>query len=219
MTSRYLHWRSADRATACPRSASVESAAREYASCMNCTPHRPFLTRPSKKRGEQKAQADHRLCIWWWGRFPPTAMNLSSSTGTRSAKGTIAEGAKLHFRHVAAEMQCMACFTKYHPDGGRDPLSKLRQHGGQDPGAARNSTWKPWTSNEMKRGASLHITGIVQGVGFRPFVYNLAARLGLDGLGPQHFRRRRYRGGWPAGVSWRPSSRALRDEAPAALAH
>jgi hydrogenase nickel incorporation protein HypA/HybF len=30
-------------------------------------------------------------------------------------KGTIAEKAILHFRHVPAEMQCMACFTKYHP--------------------------------------------------------------------------------------------------------
>ncbi|HEX8993454.1 MAG TPA: carbamoyltransferase HypF [Anaerolineales bacterium] len=33
----------------------------------------------------------------------------------------------------------------------------------------------------MMRGASIHISGIVQGVGFRPFVYNLAARHGLTG--------------------------------------
>ena len=33
----------------------------------------------------------------------------------------------------------------------------------------------------MIRGASIHISGIVQGVGFRPFVYNLASRLGLAG--------------------------------------
>ena len=31
------------------------------------------------------------------------------------------------------------------------------------------------------RGARIHITGIVQGVGFRPFVYGLAVRLGLSG--------------------------------------
>lgn len=30
-------------------------------------------------------------------------------------------------------------------------------------------------------GASIHITGIVQGVGFRPFVYGLASRFGLEG--------------------------------------
>lgn len=31
------------------------------------------------------------------------------------------------------------------------------------------------------RAVSLHVTGIVQGVGFRPFVYNLARRLGVSG--------------------------------------
>jgi hydrogenase maturation protein HypF len=30
-------------------------------------------------------------------------------------------------------------------------------------------------------GAKLHITGIVQGVGFRPFIYGLAFRFGLTG--------------------------------------
>lgn len=34
------------------------------------------------------------------------------------AKGTPAEGAKLHFRRIQAELQCMACFTKYHPKDG-----------------------------------------------------------------------------------------------------
>jgi hydrogenase nickel incorporation protein HypA/HybF len=34
------------------------------------------------------------------------------------SKGTIAAGAKLHFRHVDAEMQCMACFAKYYPHSG-----------------------------------------------------------------------------------------------------
>jgi hydrogenase maturation protein HypF len=33
----------------------------------------------------------------------------------------------------------------------------------------------------MVRGANIHVSGIVQGVGFRPFVYNLATRLGLSG--------------------------------------
>ena len=31
------------------------------------------------------------------------------------SKGTLADGAKLHFRRVQAEVQCMNCFTKYHP--------------------------------------------------------------------------------------------------------
>ncbi len=33
------------------------------------------------------------------------------------AKGTLAEGARLHFRRIPAELQCMACFEKYHPNG------------------------------------------------------------------------------------------------------
>jgi hydrogenase nickel incorporation protein HypA/HybF len=31
------------------------------------------------------------------------------------SRGTIAERAQLQFRLIAAEVQCMACFRKYHP--------------------------------------------------------------------------------------------------------
>ena len=34
---------------------------------------------------------------------------------------------------------------------------------------------------EQLQGARLHITGVVQGVGFRPFVYTLALRHDLKG--------------------------------------
>ncbi|SRR5581483_3496500 len=34
------------------------------------------------------------------------------------SRGTIADGAKLEIRLVRAEVQCMACFTKYHPNEG-----------------------------------------------------------------------------------------------------
>ncbi len=34
------------------------------------------------------------------------------------AKGTAAEHAQLHFRFIKAEVQCMACFNKYHPQNG-----------------------------------------------------------------------------------------------------
>ena len=34
------------------------------------------------------------------------------------SKGTVAEGAVLHFRSVQTEAQCMSCFTKYHPTDG-----------------------------------------------------------------------------------------------------
>jgi hydrogenase nickel insertion protein HypA len=35
------------------------------------------------------------------------------------SQGTAAERAQLHFRFVAAEVQCMACFMKYHPLHGK----------------------------------------------------------------------------------------------------
>jgi hydrogenase nickel incorporation protein HypA/HybF len=31
------------------------------------------------------------------------------------SKGTLAELARLHFRYIKAEVQCMACFQKYQP--------------------------------------------------------------------------------------------------------
>jgi hydrogenase nickel incorporation protein HypA/HybF len=34
-------------------------------------------------------------------------------------KGTIADRARLHFRKIEAEVQCMACFSKYRPAGNR----------------------------------------------------------------------------------------------------
>jgi hydrogenase nickel incorporation protein HypA/HybF len=34
------------------------------------------------------------------------------------SKGTAAEHAQLHFRFIEAEVQCMACFNKYHPQNG-----------------------------------------------------------------------------------------------------
>lgn len=36
------------------------------------------------------------------------------------AKDTIAEGAKLYWRVIPTEFQCMACFQTYHPDDADD---------------------------------------------------------------------------------------------------
>jgi hydrogenase nickel incorporation protein HypA/HybF len=35
------------------------------------------------------------------------------------SKGTPAEGAELQFHIIAAEVQCMSCFRKYHPENGK----------------------------------------------------------------------------------------------------
>ena len=34
------------------------------------------------------------------------------------SKGTLAETAQLHIRRATAEVQCMSCFQKYHPENG-----------------------------------------------------------------------------------------------------
>lgn len=34
-------------------------------------------------------------------------------------RGTAAESAQLHFHKVPAEVQCMSCFQKYHPENGK----------------------------------------------------------------------------------------------------
>jgi hydrogenase nickel incorporation protein HypA/HybF len=35
------------------------------------------------------------------------------------SRGTAAERAKLHFRFIKGEVQCMACFSKYYPENGK----------------------------------------------------------------------------------------------------
>ena len=35
------------------------------------------------------------------------------------SRGTLAEHSQLHFRFSKAEVQCMACFSKYHPVDGK----------------------------------------------------------------------------------------------------
>ncbi len=35
------------------------------------------------------------------------------------AKDTLAEGAKLHFQRIPAELECTQCHTRFHPDGNQ----------------------------------------------------------------------------------------------------
>jgi len=45
--------------------------------------------------------------------------NLIEKHWRELSKGTPAEHARLHFRLRKAEVQCMACFGKYQPSGGK----------------------------------------------------------------------------------------------------
>ena len=49
------------------------------------------------------------------GEISELDQNLILQHWLQSSKGTPAEQAQLHFRLIQAEVQCMACFSKYHP--------------------------------------------------------------------------------------------------------
>jgi hydrogenase nickel incorporation protein HypA/HybF len=52
------------------------------------------------------------------GEISELDQNLIEQHWHELSKGTSAEHARLHFRFKEAEVQCMACFNKYHPSNG-----------------------------------------------------------------------------------------------------
>ena len=53
------------------------------------------------------------------GEISELDQNLIEQHWQELSKGTAAEHAQLHFRLKEAEVQCMACFNKYHPLDGK----------------------------------------------------------------------------------------------------
>lgn len=53
------------------------------------------------------------------GEISELDQNLIQQHWRELSKGTPAEHAQLHFRLIKAEVQCMACFNKYHPLDGK----------------------------------------------------------------------------------------------------
>jgi hydrogenase nickel incorporation protein HypA/HybF len=66
------------------------------------------------RRADGRHITDVRLII---GELKELSDDAFQATWADLAKGTPAEGANLTIRHVAAELQCMTCFRKYHPEG------------------------------------------------------------------------------------------------------
>lgn len=52
------------------------------------------------------------------GEIAELDRELIQSHWRELSRGTPAEQAQLRFRLISAEVQCMACFQKYHPEGG-----------------------------------------------------------------------------------------------------
>ncbi len=76
-----------------------------------------ILEKAVQKAGEQNAKRITNLYLVV-GEISTFSDDSVQFCWDEICKGTIAEKAKLHFRHALAEMQCMACFTKYHPENG-----------------------------------------------------------------------------------------------------
>ena len=53
------------------------------------------------------------------GEISELDRNLIQKLWSELSQGSPAEQAQLHFRSVTAEVQCMACFEKYHPTSGK----------------------------------------------------------------------------------------------------
>jgi hydrogenase nickel incorporation protein HypA/HybF len=73
-----------------------------------------ILEKAIKKAGEENAKQITNLYLVV-GEISTYSDESVQFYWDQICKDTIAEKAKLHFRHVEAELQCMACFTKYKP--------------------------------------------------------------------------------------------------------
>ena len=52
------------------------------------------------------------------GEISEIRRDVFQSEWLERSRNTRAEGAQIHFKVIQAEVQCMACFQKYHPEGG-----------------------------------------------------------------------------------------------------
>jgi hydrogenase nickel incorporation protein HypA/HybF len=76
-----------------------------------------ILDRALQKAGEQNAHriTDVHIVVGEISSYEDDSVQFYWD---EISKGTMAEDARLHFRRVPAELQCMNCSTKYHPPEG-----------------------------------------------------------------------------------------------------
>jgi len=73
-----------------------------------------ILTKALRQASEKNARRikSLRLAI---GEIAELDRNLIEKFWDELSSGTLAEQAQLHFHEIEAELQCMACFQRYHP--------------------------------------------------------------------------------------------------------
>ncbi len=76
-----------------------------------------ILDRALQKANEQNAKriTDAYIVVGEISTYTDDSVQFYWDEITR---GTVAEGSRLHFRHVPAELQCMTCSTTYRPEAG-----------------------------------------------------------------------------------------------------
>ncbi len=52
------------------------------------------------------------------GEISEIRRDILQSAWLEVSRNTPAEGSQIHYKVIRAEVQCMACFQKYHPEGG-----------------------------------------------------------------------------------------------------
>ena len=132
------------------------------------------------------------------------------------ARGTIAEGARLELELVHVEARCRACGDDLRARASRPPLPDCGSTDGDAARPKRASASTRSRSTCRDQASPCTCAGVVQGVGFRPFVYGAATRARARGLGPQPHRRRPARGARGPPRPCATSSTALRREPPPA---
>ncbi len=91
-----------------------------------------ILEKAIEKAGEEKRKAHHECLSGGGGDFHLQSTNSVQFYWDEICKGTIARSRSLHFRHVPAELQCMACFTKYDPKEGEIVCPNCGSTGARD---------------------------------------------------------------------------------------
>ncbi len=76
-----------------------------------------ILAKALVKRRESNAKRVQALHLVL-GEISELDQNSMQKHWNEISQGTPAEHAQLHFRFIEAEVQCMACFAKYHPLNG-----------------------------------------------------------------------------------------------------
>jgi hydrogenase nickel incorporation protein HypA/HybF len=83
---------------------------------MNKFPITQFILNEALRRADGKQIAVIHLVL---GEIFELNQNSIQENWEELSKGTPAESAQLHFRRISAEVQCMSCFQKYHPENGK----------------------------------------------------------------------------------------------------